>query len=57
MGKPYSTNYEGRMDDMTKELLPFRDVQDAAVYGRCPVCGRELYSERDVCGYCQRFFP
>lgn len=42
---------------MQQEILPFRDCQDVPVYARCGQCGRELYGRRDVCGYCQRFFP
>lgn len=41
--------------DTPDNLLPFRDLQDAPVWGRCPRCGRELYAQGEACGYCQRF--
>lgn len=43
--------------DRMYDLFPFSDPQQARVYARCGVCGRELYGRLDRCGYCDRFFP
>lgn len=55
---PAKTNFEGMIRMMwERNLLPFRDSQDVPVWGRCGVCGRELYGPEDGCIYCARFLP
>lgn len=43
--------------EMEKELLPFRDSQDAKPVTYCRRCGREIYAKNGDCGYCRRFDP